>query len=369
MLKVKIIVLKVIILKICLTIGLAQIQPDSSRSKKNPLHIEGYIDTYFSYEFNEPESSKGSYYVSYNRHNEVNINLAYVSLKYTSENIKAVFTPGFGTYMNANYINERGTIKDIVEAYVSLRVFKKKNIWLDVGVIPSPYTNENIIALDQLCYSRTFGPEYTPYYFGGVKLSLPLSDKVTFYTYLINGWQEIRNVNKKLALGTQLEFKVHPNCVVNWNTYLGNEQSVIVPDYKMRYFSDAYLILQAGKRFTLTGCVYAGLQEKIISSNEIAAYGWYQGNFAVRYKLNKKNALSARMEYFSDYNNIIISEINGIPGFDTYGTTLGYNLAITDQVLFRLEGKYLFSSQKVFEKNNVFLSNNTIILTGINARF
>ena len=347
----------------------SQNSSDTTKQKLIPLTVEGYIDTYFSFDFNEPENSIRPYSVSYTRHNEFNINLAYVSLKYASENVKAVFTPGFGTYMNANYATERVTLKNIVEAYVSVKIFKNKNIWLDAGVIPSPYTNETAIALDQICYSRSFAPEYTPYYLTGAKLSLPLSEKVTLYTYLLNGWQVIEDVNSPLALGTQLEFKPNANYSFTWNTYMGNEQSVYVPDYKMRYFTDAYFTWNKGDCWTFTGCVYAGLQEKRNIQNETTAYGWYQGNIATRYKLNKKNSISARVEYFSDYNQIMITPVSIASGFDTYSGCLGYNLSIAEQVMFRLEAKHLFSNQDVFEKNNSSFNNNTILLAGINARF
>jgi hypothetical protein len=348
---------------------LAQQSQDSTSKASRPLTVEGYIDAYFSFDFNEPENSIRPYSVSYTRHNEFNINLAYVSLKYASENVKAVFTPGFGTYMNANYATERVTLKNIVEAYVSVKLFRNKNIWLDAGVIPSPYTNETAIALDQICYSRSFAPEYTPYYLTGAKLSLPLSEKVIFYTYLLNGWQVIEDVNSPLALGTQLDFKPNANFSFTWNTYLGNEKSVYVPDYKMRYFTDSYFTWNKGDRWTFTGCAYAGLQEKRNIQNETTSYGWYQGNIATRYKLNKKNSISARVEYYSDYNQIMITPVTYASGFDTYSACLGYNLYIAEQVMFRLEAKHLFSNQDVFEKSNSSVNNNTVLLAGINARF
>ena len=116
---------------------------------------------------------------------------AYLSLKYTADRVRATFTPGFGTYMNANYADERQTLENIVEAYVGIRLFKDKNIWLDGGVFSSPYTNETVYSFDQLTYTRSLGAENTPYYLTGAKLTVPLGPLWTIYLYLLNGWIRI----------------------------------------------------------------------------------------------------------------------------------------------------------------------------------
>ena len=110
--------------------------------KKRNLTLEGYVDVYYSYAASHPFGGTRPYVVNYNRDNEINLDLAYLSLKYVADRVRATFTPGFGTYMNANYADERQTLENIMEAYVGIRLFKDKNIWLDGGVFSSPYTNE-----------------------------------------------------------------------------------------------------------------------------------------------------------------------------------------------------------------------------------
>ena len=50
-------------------------QMDSSEIGK--LVVSGYVDVYYGYDFNTPLGSNRPYSVTANRHNEVNINLAY----------------------------------------------------------------------------------------------------------------------------------------------------------------------------------------------------------------------------------------------------------------------------------------------------
>ncbi|MBK9592843.1 MAG: outer membrane beta-barrel protein [Crocinitomicaceae bacterium] len=51
--------------------------------------IGGYLDLYYGYNLNQPSGNAIPYYVSSNRHNELNVNLAFVDLRYQSESIRA----------------------------------------------------------------------------------------------------------------------------------------------------------------------------------------------------------------------------------------------------------------------------------------
>src|SRR5580704_11415482 len=194
--------------------------------KKGKLSIEAYVDVYYSYAASHPVGGTRPYVVNYNRDNEINLDLAYISLKYTTERIRATFTPGYGTYMNANYAAERQTLQNILEASVGMRLFKNKDIWLDGGVFSSPYTNESVYSFDQLTYTRSLGAENTPYYLTGAKLTVPFGSKWTGYFYLLNGWQVIESQHDPLDYGTQLEYKPGSAWDINFNTYIGNESSV-----------------------------------------------------------------------------------------------------------------------------------------------
>src|SRR6478752_5855034 len=96
--------------------------------------VGGYVDTYYGYDFNKPTGNR-PYFVSMARQNEMTINLAYVDVKYSSSRLRARFVPGFGSYVNANYAAEPGTLKNIIEASVGIKIFPTKNLWLDAGVM------------------------------------------------------------------------------------------------------------------------------------------------------------------------------------------------------------------------------------------
>ena len=344
--------------------------PNADTAHHAQLSVEGYVDTYFGFDFNQPKDANRPYFVSQGRHNEFNVNLAYLSAKYTSDRVRATLTPGFGTYMNANYATERGSLRNLVEANVGVKLWKKRNIWLDAGVIGSPYTNETAISLDQINLSRSFAPEYVPYYLSGLKLALPLGAKTTLYAYYLNGWQQIEDVNTPLSFGTQLEHKPSAKLTLNWNTFVGNENSASAPSYQMRYFSDLFALWNPTARLNLTACVYGGIQERRDSS-AVRNSRWWQANVSARYALGGGRSVSARLEHFSDPTSVfIVPVVATTSGFDCSSLTLGYNLNLTKQTVFRLESRYFWSGRDVFLNDDLRPSKRDFLLMGgLTARF
>lgn len=342
---------------------------DSSQGK---VTLEGYVDAYFAFDGSQPADANRPYFVSQSRHNEFNINMAYISLKFSSERVRATFTPGFGTYMNANYAAERMTLKNIIEANVGVKLFKHKDIWLDVGVLPSPYTNETAISFDQLTYSRSFAPEYVPYYLSGARLTLPLSQKVNLYLYLLNGWQAIEDVNTPLAFGSQLEYKPDNKLSLYLNTYYGSEHSATAPDNRERYFVDAYALYNPMPRLNLSFSAYAGNQVRRDAVQDTRTNNlWWQANAIARYFLAPQHSISVRVEYFNDPKEVMIVPVTGAKGFDAASCSLGYNLSVTRNVLFRIESRYFRSTRDVFPAGDEGRArkDNYLLISGLTVKF
>jgi hypothetical protein len=315
--------------------------------KKGTLALEGYVDVYYSYAVSHPVGGNRPYVVNYSRDNEINLDLAYISLKYTSPRMRATFTPGYGTYMNANYADERQTLQNILEASVGIKIFKDKDIWLDGGVFNSPYTYEEAYSFDQVNYTRSMGAENTPYYLTGAKLMVPMGRWWTVYLYLLNGWQVIQSQHDPLDFGSQVEFKPDDKWDINWNTYLGNEKSNTNPGYEGRYFSDLYATYTLSDVWTFSADAYSGWQHRL-EANGQETRQWWNANACARYTFAKGNSFSARVEYFDDFYEVLEKPITAAPGFKLGGATLGYNLNVTDEAMFRLEARYFGSPYDLY---------------------
>ncbi|MCU0447092.1 MAG: porin [Microscillaceae bacterium] len=319
---------------------------------KGKVTISGYIDAYYGYDFSNPISGNRPYSVSMNRHNEFTINLAFADIKYSSERFRARFVPAFGTYMNANYTNEPGTLKNILEGYIGIKLAKNREIWLDAGVLGSPYTNESAISKDHLVYTRSFAPEYVPYYLSGLKLTIPLSAKVNGYFYLLNGWQVIQDNNRGKSLGTQIEWRPTDKLLINWNTYIGDERSELNPLFRTRFFTDIYTIYNPNGKFSGTACFYVGWQEKALANTESRlTHRWWQANIIGRYRFAPKASISGRLEYFSDPEQVQIVPITQERGFSTYSASLGINIQPIENVMIRFESRTFFADKRVYFDN------------------
>jgi hypothetical protein len=327
------------------------------------LSLGGYLDSYYTFDFNKPAGGYRPYFVSMNRHNEVAINLGYLDFRFTSPRVRARFAPGFGTYVEENYADEPGSLKNIIEANAGIKLLKDRDIWLDVGVMSSPYTNESAISRDQLTYTRSFAPEYVPYYLTGIKLSAPLSSRVSASLYFLNGWQQIRDQNDSKSIGTQLEYRADENVIINWNTYFGKESSGSDSIIGMRYFSDVYAVYNKD-RWSAASCVYLGMQEQ-----EHTNALWWQWNAVVRYDLTTKLSVTGRIEYFQDDQSVMIVPITDVDGFRSSSGSIGFNFKLANNVLLRLEGRTFFSEEPVYLRDEEPVKTSNLIASNVSIWF
>lgn len=361
----------VLLLPLLLLASGATAQSDTARAdslSKSGLTIEGYVDVYFAFDRNEPSGFVIPYFVSYSRHNEFNVNLACITARYSADRVRGVFTPGFGTYMNANYAAERITLQNLVEANIGVRVFKDKDIWLDAGVLPSPYTNETAFALDQPTLTRSLAPEYVPYFLSGARLTLPLGKRWNLYAYLLNGWQQIQDTNAPLAAGSWLEFKPNDRLSLNWNNYYGYEGSDTRPADRYRTFTDAYALWSPNERWSFTASAYMGWQER--SKNDTGSTDtWWQANATAKHFLKNGTAFYARAERFSDPRSVMVTPITDASGFQVYSATIGHERSITRNVKFRLEARMFEADDKVYMREGRPVKDAFTLTGGLIARF
>jgi hypothetical protein len=333
------------------------------------LSIGGYIDLYYGNHFSNSQNHQVPYFVSMSRANELNVNLAYIDLRYQNPSFRARLIPGFGTYMNANYSAEPATLKNLVECSAGIKLSKSKEIWLDAGILGSPYTHESAISKDHLMYTRSLAPEYVPYYLSGIKVSAVLNSKVNVYLFLLNGWQQIQDQNSGKSMGTQIEYRPHANHLINWNTYIGDERSDASPDFSMRYFTDIYWIYK-NKRFSATSCFYVGNQTKQNQFSTSENHIWWQGNIIGQYAFSEKYSLAGRLEYFNDIHNIQISPITGNRPFKTFSSGLCLNVKVDKNAMLRLEGRHFFSDELVYtNRNNTPVKSMTWLVSNITVWF
>src|SRR5436190_21220075 len=129
-------------------------------TKAQGVSFSAYVEVYYSYDLNKPANNeRPSFFYSHNRHNEFNLNLGFLKGSYTSTSIRANLALAAGTYMNANYAAEPRVSKNIYEANAGIKISKKKDLWIDAGILPSHIGFESAVSKDCWALTRYIGAE------------------------------------------------------------------------------------------------------------------------------------------------------------------------------------------------------------------
>lgn len=356
------------LLSVCPGITLAQKLVIPLADSAQTVTIGGYLDTYYTY-FSRDRDSDYSEYVPYlfnsSRKESFSVNLAMVDLNYQSRFVRVQVSPGFGTYMNLNYAQEPGTLRNLMEANAGIKLSQKREIWLDAGILSSPYTNENPFSRDHLMYTRSFSSEYTPYYLSGLKLSAPLTKSLNLYVYVINGWQVIDDTNRGKSVGTHLEYRPNRSSILNWSTYVGDERNNPDPDYRIRLFTEVNWYQQVNDHWEFTACAFVGKQQIENSGSQ----SWWLVKAIGRYTVTSRSSFSARWEHLSDRGSVVITNVDGVGGMMISSTGLCYNYKIHPHALFRMEGRYFYSPDILYPDPTGPYSNGTMLVASLTAWF
>ena len=318
----------------------------SAQKLDSAITMSAYVEMYYSFDLARPENHlRPGFFYSFNRHNEVNLNLGMVKLNYAKNNVRGNIALMAGTYPQYNLAAEPELLRSVFEANAGVKLSKTRNLWLDAGIMPSHIGFESAIGKDCWNLTRSLLADNTPYYEAGARVSYTSPNSKWFAAgLLLNGWQRIVRVdgNNTPAFGTQLTYKPNSTTTINWSTFIGNDKPDSVS--QLRIFNNLYAQLQLTKRFgVIVGCDIG--MEQAASGDSSST--WLTPILIPRYKLDKKSYLAARWELYQDRDGVIIA--TGTPnGFNTMGYSLNYDHLVSPNVLWRIEARSLSSEDKVF---------------------
>jgi hypothetical protein len=343
----------------------AQAQSDQA---VKPLTFSGYIETYYTYDFGAPEDhNRPSFVYSFNRHNEVNVNLGFIKAAYQKDRVRANLALAAGSYMNANYAAEPGVLKNIFEANAGIKISKQSDLWIDAGIFASHIGFESAIGKD--CWNLTRGilADNSPYYEAGARVGYNSPNgKWYLSALLLNGWQRIQRVdgNNTPAFGHQVTFKPNASITLNSSSFIGNDKPDSVR--QMRYFHNFYGIFQLTSRLGLITGFDIGWEQQSKGSNRMNS--WYTPVVILKYGATEKLSISARGEYYSDPNQVIVSTASQT-GFKTWGLSTNVDYQFRENILWRIEARGFSGEEDTFTKDSRPASNNIFLATSLAVSF
>ena len=322
---------------------------DSARDTTIRIAFGGFVDAYFAYDFNHPRDLDRPFTTQASRHDEFNINLAFLEAVLSGARLRGRFAAQFGTSVQANYAAEPrlGTLSGpdvsrfIQEATIGYAITPK--LWLDGGVFFSPFGSENWISRDNWTYTRSFIADNSPYYEAGVKATWQATPTLSAQLHVINGWQNISETNTDKAVGARIDYTPLDGFDFAYDAFVGNEQPDTVPS-QLRVWQEGIAQFKPTTRLQLRATYDYGFQRRPNNAGTGVWYGWAA---IARYQVATRAAFALRAEGYSDPEQIIVA--TGRPfGMRANGASLNVDVAPAPRLLWRTEVKGLIAADPLF---------------------
>jgi hypothetical protein len=326
--------------------------------------LSGFVDTYYSYNFNTPSKPCATaggvaiFNCLHNfdvAHNSFSLNLAELALeKKPTADSRAGFRIDLDYGSAAAIVagaEPGGTpvYQNIQQAYVSyLAPTAKGSVQFDVGKFVTPAGDEVIETKDNWNYSRgLLFALAIPYYHAGVRAAYSPNDKVTVTGYVFNGWNNASDNNGGKSLGVSLAVKPSAALSVTEN-YIGGPE-ITGDNNDWRQLSDTVVAYTASPQVSVA-LNYDFGKELASQWQGVAAY--------LRYQPNAWFALSPRYEFFKDRDGFTTGTRQSLQE-----VTVTLEFKHKDGVLMRVEYRGDISDTPFFIQNAAGTVKNQHVLT------
>lgn len=306
-----------------------------------PVKFGGFLDTYYAFDFNQPKNHERAFTTQPVKHNEFNINLAYFDATLKKETTRARVALQWGTSVEKNTRHEPDESLTIFqEAYVGKRVGEKS--WIDGGIFFGNIGAESWISKDNWTYSRALNLDYVPYYSAGVRLEHHLNEEETFQFQVLNGWQIYSENNQSKALAMQ-----YKKGAFTYNNFFGDEE-VVSPKPRFRGYHNFIFQWLPNDAWGFLGAIDFGHQSQ--QTND-GVDGWFATSLTIRRKLNEKESLAFRMEYYADPHqaNVLTNTPNG---FQVTSASMNYDQKLDENSLWRTELRGYKSKDEIYPEGS-----------------
>jgi hypothetical protein len=332
----------------------------------------GFVDSYYAYDFGRPVNFDRPFTTQAARHNEFNVNLAYVEAKVSGPRVRGRLALQAGTSVQSNYAGEPaiGAVSGpslsrfIQEAVAGYQI--SPSLWVDGGIFLSHIGMESFISRDNLTYTRSLSAEFTPYYESGVKLTWQTTPKLTALFTVVNGWQNISENNQDKAVGTRLDYARSSSTTLSYYNFIGNE----VSSSRLRIFNGVGFKSGLTPAFTLQGNFDYGIQQKAQNAGSSA---WWSTGLTGKLQVSPVVGVSGRLEHYHDTDNVIV--VTALPGgFRATTSSLGIDVSPigSPRFLWRNELRGTWATEPIFPDRQAATgtsSSNGLLVTSMALTF
>ena len=310
--------------------------------------ISGFIDVYYSFNFNRPFNNFNVTRNYDTRHNGFKVNLAewvFEKKPEAKSRLGFRFDVDFGTARDVIHAAEPGRKKVyrvLQQAYGSYLAPVGSGLQIDVGKFVTWTGAEVIETKDNWNYSRSLLFVYAqPGYHLGARARYVFNDKVSVLGAVVNGWNNVEENNRGKSYGFALALTPTKKLSFTQNYIAGPEQPN--DQRHKRQLFDTILGYNFNERFSVLSNYDYGFDTLTDGSKA----RWQGVAVAARYAPTKRVAVSPRLEWFADYDGFT----TGAPRRLREATLTG-DYRVASDFLLRAEYRRDWSNQPFFAERD-----------------
>jgi len=335
------------------------------------MDLSGFIDGYYSFNFNRPNTTDGYDQINqlYNfndKTDQFELSAAKLTLNHDPDPVGAHVDVIYGRtndLINAAPTNATSAqqLNYLEQAYLSLKPPKAKGFEMDFGKWVTSAGAEVIEAKDNWNYSRSLlFVNAIPYWHFGARTSMPVSKTETIGFQLFNGWNNVSKSNGGVS-GAVTSALVKPKYTWNFNYLVGPENPNTTSG--LRQLFDSTLLLTPSSKFSAyINYDYGQNRDASLSSGGDGKLNHWQGvAVAARGQCTGTQALAVRYEYFNDPNGF--QTTGGTTPQHVQEFTATYEYKWAEGLLTRVEYRGDFSNKNFFDKLATQTNNNQQTVT------
>ncbi|MBI3596336.1 MAG: porin [Nitrospirae bacterium] len=324
---------------------------DAPAAPAPPFTINGFVDTYYGYNFNKPKSMLNGPGTNFDfSTNTFGLSLAELVVSKAAEPVGFRMDFDYGPttdFVHCSVVNcppgaAEATYKNIQQAYVTWVTPLK--VTLDMGKFVTHLGAEVIESKDNWNYTRSLlFCCAIPYYHSGVRANYPINDMFFVNGYVLNGWNNVIENNAMKTFGAQIgitPIKQLP-IILNW---IGPEE--VIGTFTNKQVYDAIVTYNATDALSfMVNYDYGSQKDQTAPSQKTLKYSGTA--IYARWKVDPY-AVALRYEMVNDKDNLMF--LGATPnGNKVRELTVTAEHTVAKSLLTRLEYRMDKSDDKIYE--------------------
>jgi len=280
---------------------------ETSKSPLDKVTVSGFMDSYYSYNTNNPGAlgnwgTNGVGRIFDGMHNQIAFNMLQTKITYESDRLEIVGDLLVGTGAElANFGNAGSSAVLIKQAYLAYGISDK--LTFTIGQFGTHIGYELVDAPDNFHYSLSYLFGNGPFYHTGAKLDYAVNDKIAFMAGILNGWDNLidNNLAKSVALQVSMTPTEDFSLYLNWVG--GDEDPSILTGDSLKSFKHM-IDLTTGYAVTEKFNVGVNGAFGFYDFDTLPQQNWGGAALYLDYSFTDHFALGVRAELFDDESGV-----------------------------------------------------------------